>query len=168
VRRNYDGLLFDRRHSAPDSASRVLGVGHPAIDQALRQAAAWAKSTSILPAEDLHQPIIVFRATDRITGSGGQVRYVVIGIEVSSDAQGRSLLCDWRLLLRLNELVTSKRPRNQPPTKDFPKPEVVRELVFRAESVLSREVPSLDLPFRFPTLDLLAVLWPDTAETHSS
>ena len=49
VRRNYEGLLFDRRHRSSDAVSRVLGVGHPAIDRPLLQATGWTKSAAPFP-----------------------------------------------------------------------------------------------------------------------
>ena len=68
-------------------------------------------------------------------------------------------------MLRLNELVTSKKPRSQSPAKSSPEVAIVRELVHMAETALTSEIPSMDLPFRFPTLNLLAVLWPDSSGT---
>ena len=165
MRRNYEGLLFDRRHKSSDDVSRVLGVGHPAIDRPLLQATSWTKSAALIPVEDLSMPMAVFRVTDRITGTGGQVRSVVVGIEVQSETQSPTVLCDWRLLLRLNDLVMSKKSRTQSLTASSPEPTVVRELLYKAETALTREIPSMDLPFRFPTLTLLAVLWPDSNAT---
>ena len=160
VKRNYEGLLFDRGHKSPDAVSRVLGVGHPAIDRPLRQAIAWTKSTAILPADDLPLPPAVFRVTDRITGTGAQVRSVVAGLEVTGDDDRQPILCDWRLLLRLNDLLAAKKSRGSYPSWEVPGSQSVRELVQRAESALLRELPGMDLPFRFPTLDLLALFWP--------
>ena len=165
VRRNYEGLLFDRRHKSPDAVIRVLGVGHPAIDRPLRQAVAWPKSTAILPAEDSPLPLAVFRVTDRVTGTGAQVRSVVVGIEVTGDDDRQPILCDWRLLLRLNDLSAAKKPRVSYPSWEIPGSQAVQELVQRAESALVRELPGMDLPFRFPTLDLLALFWPGHVAT---
>ena len=165
VRRNYEGLLFDRRHRSSDAVSRVLGVGHPAIDRPLLQAAGWTKSAALVPVEDLPLPIAVFRVTDRITGTGGQVRSVVIGIEVQAETHSPTVLCDWRLLLRLNELEMSKKSRSQSLTGSSPEAAVVKELLQKAETALTSGIPKMDLPFRFPTLNLLAVLWPDSNDT---
>jgi len=157
--RNYEGLIFDRRHKAPDALSRVVGVGHPAIDQPLRQASAWSKSTAILASDDLPQPIPVFRIPDRTTGTGNQVRSIIAGVEMSADSEDPSILPDWRLLERLNTVTTVKKSRGPHPCLDAPPTESVRNMVHRAEAALLREIPSMDLPFRFPTLDLLGLFW---------
>jgi hypothetical protein len=161
VRRNYEGLLFDRGHKSPDAVGRVLGVGHPAIDRPLGQAIGWTKAAALLPVEDLPFPIPVFRVTDRITGSGGQVRSTVIGMEAQPDVPSPTVLNDWRLLLRLNELVVSKRARDPSPSRATPEPAAVREVIQKAESALTSQILGMGVPFRFPTLDLMAVLWPE-------
>jgi hypothetical protein len=105
--------------------------------------------------------IVVFRVTDRITGSGGQVRSLVFGVESTTEAPDATVLCDWVLLRRLNELARTRAPRSQDPPRSIPPAEAVREAVRRTATILSSQLPDMDLPFRFPTLDLLAVLWPE-------
>jgi superfamily II DNA or RNA helicase len=167
VRRSYEGLVFDRKHRAPDAVNRVAGVGHPAVDRPLLQATGWTKSAALLPAQDLSRPIVVFRVTDRITGSGAQVRSLVFGVESRTEALDATILCDWVLLRRLNEIAKTRTPRSQSLPRSMPLAEAVREVVESSASSLSFELPNMDLPFRFPTLDLLAVLWPEPATSPS-
>ena len=56
VRTSYQNLTFDRHDRSRDATQRVLGVGHPALDQALRQALALTSCATMLP-----------RARDRTT-----------------------------------------------------------------------------------------------------
>jgi hypothetical protein len=81
VRMNYDKLSFDRHDRGRDAAQRVLGVGHPAFDQALRQATALTARVTTLPRATLGRPLAVFRVIDRITGENGQISALVVGVD---------------------------------------------------------------------------------------
>ena len=158
--RTYENLVFDRKADGPDAARRVVGVGHPAIDQALVQASAWAGSAAFLPADRLSAPIAVFRIEDRVTGTGGQIRSVVVGEESSGDGLEPTVLADWKLVRRLNGLVPVPRPMGPIATSTPPEPDVVRRFLDQGLAAIPGQLKAMDLPFRFPTITLLAILWP--------
>jgi hypothetical protein len=57
VRTSYRNLTFDRHDRSRDATQRVLGVGHPALDQALRQALALTSCATLLPRAILDRPL---------------------------------------------------------------------------------------------------------------
>ncbi len=159
--RSYEGLVFDRKATGPEAAARIVGVGHPAVDQALRQATLWARSAALIPHAHLPHPIAVCRVEDRVTGTGGQVRSVVLGVEPAREGIEPAILPDWKLLQRLNDLAPVLGT-GEGLSATFAPAEVaaIRLTVEQARASILDHLDRLDLPFRFPAVDLLAILWP--------
>ena len=155
VRREYSNLTFDRNAGGRDAAMRVLGVGHPAVDEALKQAARLSACATILSRARLPHPLLIFRIADRVTGGGGTIRSAIVGYE--SDEPGE-VLVDWRLLERLNELSPSMGRSDNTTTIDPAVLDGVREKGFTA---VTDYLPQLDLGFRHPAPELCALFWPD-------
>ncbi len=160
VRMNYEKLSFDRHDRSSDAAQRVLGVGHPAFDQALRQATALAARVTILPRAILGRPLAVFRVIDRITGENGPINAAVVGVNCrQEDDVSEDILLDWQLLDRLNSLSIPQLSREPTPwTPD--KPNAVRDAVGRAQVAVELAIPSFGLHFRHPAADLVSLIWP--------
>ena len=160
VRPRYGGMVFDRHHRGPNAAQHVLGIGHRAVMHALQQAQGFTDSVTTLPQSVLKQPIFVFRIRDRLTGIGGAVQTVVVGVEVNPlDTQPGRVLQDWELLLRLNELSGISGVRRAGPADAPPDSEVVMRLYTQAEVLAQQQIQDLELPFQIPDVELLAIFW---------
>ncbi len=160
VRMNYEKLSFDRHDCSRDAAQRVLGVGHPAFDQALRQATAMAACVTTLPRSTVSRPLAVFRIIDRITGENGQVSAAVVGVDCDQGEKGSDdILLDWQLLERLNALSIPQLSREPTPwTPD--KPNAISDAIARAQVAVEQAIPSFGLHFRHPAADLVSFIWP--------
>lgn len=156
----YQGMVFRRDVHGRDAARRVLGVGHKVIGQALRQARGSDAAVATLPIETMSRPLVMYRIRDRVTGEQRTVRSAVVAMELDEGAPEKdTVLKDWELLERLNELVGTRSFRSE---SSLPPEDVtaVGQAIDRGMSRLRMEVSSLGLPFRFPEIEPLAVLWP--------
>lgn len=133
----------------------VAGVGLRVMDYALRAAADAADSLAALGG--LAGPFVVFGIRDRITGAGGAVRKVVVGM-LRIENLSWQLLRDWEVLKLLNP--AADRPRSGvfrvEPQEDINVPEILSD----AERCLRLRTGELDLPFRLPEIEHLACLVP--------
>jgi hypothetical protein len=95
-----------------------------------------------------------------LTGEQRAVRSVAIAVEIADGHNGTdSFFKDWELLERLNGLVGARgfrAPESVPPV-DLSAVEVALE---RSMSLARGRVLELGLPFRFPEVEPVAVLWP--------
>lgn len=161
IRSEYARMVFDRTVGRREAATRVLGMGSRVLGAALQEAKGLAASVATLPAIDLPRPLAIFRIYDRITGGGKVVQTITAGIEIDpTGATTSQLLPDWRLLVRLNELIGQRRGRwtePSPPPEDTG--EVLRCLE-TAQAMLAANLSAFDLPFARPQIELLALLWP--------
>lgn len=158
----YRDLMFERSTDKAVSSERILGVGHPAIDHAIRQARGSIASVTAIPQTVLGHPIIVFRITDKVTSRARNVRGIVAGVEVTSES--RQILLDWQLLLRLNDVLAKRTLRRD---GAIPRPtdsEQCDLVIDSAKEMLEQRIGELDSPFEAPEFRLLAVLWPSTAD----
>ena len=156
VRRTYENVVFDRNVTGKEAAQRVLGVGHKAVDEAIRQARATEDHLSVFSAVGFEMPLFIFRIRDRVTGLETTIRTVIVGVETIRETGAvATVLKDWELLLRLNKLV---KPRNS----DYrPNLEQVAGYLANATTAVRQGLATLDLPFRIPEVELYAVLWPE-------
>ena len=147
-------LLF-ARDPRPHDGEDIGGVGLRVMDHALRTA---TEATDALAAlGGLTGPLVVFALRDRITGSNGAVRKIVVGVQRNDDASWR-LLRDWEVLKLLNS--AADKPRS---TLFHAEPEEelnVSEILSVAEQSLRSRLDELDLPFRLPAIEQLACLVP--------
>ena len=166
VRSSYSGMIFDRNDRSKGSNERILGVGHKVMDLALEQSLALEEAVTSIPDSMLQRPVALFRVTDQVTGQGGAVRSVIVGIEGNSPARA---LRDWEVVEHLNAL--SERLGRQKWAKDSaPASNIsdVRNALEQARRVAHEHVAYLDLPFKMPSVDVLTVLWPVSAHETGS
>jgi superfamily II DNA or RNA helicase len=160
VRTAYEGLHFNRGVKGRDAAQRILGVGHKIVDQAIRQALMDDSSLAGLSVAALPDPVIIARIVDRVTADASPTRAVVVGVVLSTDDQApRKILRDWALIQLLNETLG----RMGPQTQQTPRPEdgdLVTSSAEAAVSLLRSRMGELDLSFKLPSVELLAILWP--------
>ena len=161
VRRSYENMIFDRRDRSRDAEQRILGVGHKVIDQALRQARSFQVSVTTLPPDSLKNPVIAFEVTDRVTTGGGALKKVIVGVKVAEGTHKEdAILRDWELLSVLNTLAEVpgvKRSETAMPPQDLTD---IKGAVERCDNLVRESLGYLGLPFKFPNIELSAVIWP--------
>ena len=148
----YD-LLF-AREPQPREGEDVAGVGLRVVDRAVEDAVELTGAFAAI--RGLDAPIFVFSVRDRITGSDGSIRAVVVAVQ--SGAGGKwTLNRDWELVKRLNPLAD--KPRS-PVFTDADSADDVSDLMTSARNFVVSQIDSLDLPFTLPTVESLACLVP--------
>jgi len=150
----YD-LLF-ARDPKPAENEDTAGVGLLVIDRALKAGVNIPKAT-LAALGELEHTLVLFTVRDKVTGSEGAVRKVVVGVIRGDDGTDWKLLRDWEVIKLLNNFAD--RPAS--PVFDAKSDAAdLRDLVSSAEGFLHNEVGGLDLPFRVPTVETLACLVP--------
>lgn len=161
VRSAYDGLVFDRTVRGKDAVSRVVGIGHRIVEQALQQAGNESVCASIVSSTLLPEPIIVARILDRVTGKDVAVRSVVVAAERSTATGNWTILRDWQAVRRLSELANNlnvlRRLCDAPPDLA-----AIQTATSSALRRIESELPALKISFRVPFVEPLVVLWPGT------
>ncbi len=147
----YD-LLF-AREPQPKEGEDVAGVGLRVVDRALRDAAELTGAFAAI--RGLDAPIFVFSVHDRITGSDGPIRTVIIAAQSGADDDW-NLIRDWELVHFLNPLADKPRSlfRDSEAALD------VSGLFASARQYVRSQIDRLDLPFVLPTVEDLACLVP--------
>ena len=156
----YD-LLF-AREPRPKAGEDVAGVGLRVVDRAVRDAAELTGAFGAI--RGLDAPLLVFRVRDRITGSDGPVRAVVVAAQSGGDGAW-TLVRDWELMQRLNPLAD--KPRSLAFADAHPAYEVAH-LMEDARRYVESQIDVLELPFALPAVESLACLAPGEAETHGA
>jgi hypothetical protein len=158
----YDGMVFQREVRGQDASRKVLGVGHKLMGEALRQARESTATIATLPQEALKRPLVVYRIRDKVTGEPRAVRTVIVAVEIDESEGNDTILKDWELLEKLNELVGSQglRAKHSIPPADIAR---VEQALERGMSLANIAAKELALPFRFLEVELQAVLWPVAA-----
>ena len=157
----YD-LLF-AREPRPKAGEDVAGVGLRVVDRAVRDAAELTGAFGAI--RGLDAPLFVFRVRDRITGSDGPVRAVVVAAQSGGDGAW-TLVRDWELMQRLNPLAD--KPRSLVFAGAYPAYDVAADLMADARQYIESQLDTLDLPFSLPAVESLACLVPGEAETHGA
>ena len=157
---HYD-LLF-AREPQPKDGEEVAGVGLRVVDRAVRDAVELNGAFGTI--RGLDAPIFVFSVRDRITGSDGPIRAVVVAAQSGSDGAW-TLVRDWELMLRLNPLAD--KPRS-PVFADAHPVYDVANLMAEARQYVESHIGALELPFTLPAVESLACLVPGEAATQGA
>jgi hypothetical protein len=155
IRQRYEDVHFERKR-APRKKGTVLGVGNRLLDAALEQACKLPDTYASLSGDSATELLLVFRCYDRITGNPAQPKAVICGI--ISKAGKRHIIKDWQVLQTANEVASNIRPSLDSeigPTHVNPGD---KGLLDQAEVMLREAIPSMDLPFRQPELELLGIV----------
>lgn len=143
VRRRYEGLVFSREITGRHASESVIGVGHKAFDQAMRQAKAQKVSLCYMP--DRSDSMLIFQLYDQITESSGHIRESVAGVKfrLGAPVESWGLLGDWRVLEWLNNLsIDIEDYQGETPLK-----EALDDTLEKAGEFLDSKLAALDLPF---------------------
>ena len=154
-------LLF-AREPKPKVGEDVAGVGLRVVDRAVRDAVELTGAFGAI--RGLDAPIFVFGVRDRITGSDGPVRAVVVAAQSGSDGAW-TLVRDWELMRRLNPLAD--KPRSLVFAHSQPACDVA-DLLADARQYVESQLDALELPFALPAVESLACLAPAEKATHGS
>ncbi len=157
---SYEDMIFDRLDRSPQANKRILGVGHRLIDLSLKQAHALTASLACVPRQQMEKPLILFWVSDQITAESRSVRRIVLGIEVPlGGTEDSRMLRDAEVLGVLNRMsqVSSKGKVAYDAEQDGP---TLLLALNEARNLARRCVGDLGLPFRVPTVQEIAVLWP--------
>jgi ERCC4-related helicase len=157
----YD-LLF-AREPRPNEGEDIAGIGLRVVDCAVQ--AAVCLSDSFGAVGELSAPLVIFAVRDRITGSDGPVRMVIVGATKSADRLWK-MLRDWELIKLLNPLAD--KPRSQVLAAERYTEHGLLDLLVSAQQHVESHLVGLDLPFRLPTIERLACLVPGTSGTDST
>ena len=152
--------LFFAREPKPREGEDVAGVGLRVVDRAVRDAVELTESFATI--RGLDAPIFVFSVRDRITGSDGSIRTVVVAAQSGADGAW-NLIRDWELIRHLNPLAD--KPRSTVFTDSDPAYNV-SDLVASAQRYVVSQIGALDVPFALPTVESLACLVPGQVPTH--
>jgi len=149
----YD-LLF-AREPRPVAGEDVAGVGLRVVDRALRTAIEVPDALAAMG--DIAGPLVVFALRDRITGSQGAIRRVIVGLQKNETGEWTTLR-DWEVIKLLNPAADKPRSGvfDVSPSREVN----VMNLLLDAERILESRLNQLDLPFHLPTIERLACLVP--------
>lgn len=156
IRSSYSDMVFERRSSAPD---RVLGIGHPLVDVAVKQARGHSASVAPIPETLLSEPLLVFSISDRVTSSPLTVRRAIAGVRLAANGPP-SLLRDWELLVALNGLVEKRSFRRDTESARPPGVDDLQAACTEAQALVLRSLGYLELEYQAPEAQLLVALWP--------
>lgn len=147
-------LLF-AREQRPRKDEDIAGIGLRVVNRAVDAAIKTTDALAIVGGLD--GLIAVFTLSDRVTGSDGTIRKVVVGMHRKPDGVW-NLLRDWELLKTLNEIAD--RPRSS--ALHSPKGDVtdLRSILMGAETSLRSRAEDLRLPFQRVATECIACLVP--------
>ncbi len=155
----YYDLVF-AREPQPKVGEDVAGVGLRVVDRAVRDAVQLTGAYGTV--RGLDAPIFVFSVRDRVTGSDGPVRAVVVAAQLSRDGAW-NLVRDWQLMQLLNPLAD--KPRSLGLTDSQPASDIV-DLMADARQYVALHIDEIELPFALPAVESLACLIPGEATTQ--
>jgi ERCC4-related helicase len=158
LRTRYQKLTFDRHVRGEGASSRIIGVGHPLVDHAIKAAA--AVDALIAQVDGFEGTLLIVSVEDVVTGQSGLVHRMVFGF-LTND-QGEMILRDWELLLLLNKLKpAAQASRHQDSKADTTNVDHLVEK-FNAEILKS------DLGFRIPVSIPMCLLLGENSAPHQS
>lgn len=168
VKPRYTDVRFNRKPSSSGEKGTVVGVGSRLLDTALEQAGQLPESYAVVSERpDSQSLLLIFRCYDRITGNPGQPKTIMCGVLYEGDAF--RTLKDWQVLLMLNELAGSVKPTVETEAdRAAVAPTGNLEILTKGEAVLREALPSLDLPYRQPELELFGIIAGISQTSHGA
>ncbi len=159
LRPEYKDLTFKRQGSADTAVSKVLGVGHVVMDAALKANKENDCCVTSTPA-GLAQPLVAFKVRDRVTA--GDTKPLIFAVSIALDGTESTVLADWELLKRLNEVTLPRYPTSSGTSAPAEPPVAPSVLVAQAQRNLEGHLQKIDHRFRQPEAEPLALFWPQT------
>ena len=140
-----------------------MGVGHRIVDRAIDQALNITACATSVSEKMIKSPIFVFQVRDRLTTEDVHVKKAILGVSVVPGAsQSFSVLKDWELLVILNDISEGKGVRFAKEAVPSIEAGNIRTVLPEALKVANIAVSSMDVPFKLPDVELLAIICPAT------
>jgi superfamily II DNA or RNA helicase len=155
---DYSEMIFDRDRVGDGPPEQLLGVGHKLVDMALSQAEKIESCFAAISGDKLPYPVVVLRVYDRITTGEASRSAVLCGAEVRNGQA--TIIPDWVLLQRLNELSAHSLARMAGGTPDGAKEAVELIPVFIQDAI--QFVMAAGAAFRHPDATVVAILVPNS------
>jgi len=155
IKPRYEDAHFERRLPSQKKGT-ILGIGSRVFDAALAQACQLTDSYAVSQHGEASGLLFVFRTYDRITGNPAQPKSIVLGILQERDKF--RLLKDWQVLQSLNALTVELKPLSNEENPPANVPLGDQSVLQQADTVARAALPTLDLPFRQPELELLGII----------
>jgi len=155
IRRKYTNLVFDRTVKSQDGD--VLGIGHPIMENALSQAEQFEACFAV--ARGITAPLFIFQIRDQLTGEESNVTNVMLAIQCEND--GMKLLMDEAVVNTLSKIHDAMPKSNKDIYLNSASQVNINELLNNAELELKNKLPSMKLPYRIPSYELVAGLIPE-------
>jgi superfamily II DNA or RNA helicase len=153
-------LLFSRK-LRPERDEDIAGIGLKVVDQAIQTA---IELTDVLSSVgELTGPLVVFAIRDRITGSEGAVRNIIVGLQ--QECGEWKLLRDWQIIKLLNPIAEKPRSKLLDVTPEAEQDKT--KLLLDAKQIIESRLKELDLPFQLPVVESLACLIPGSSQDKS-
>jgi ERCC4-related helicase len=160
VMQRYSELTFDRSVRGPEAASRVVGVGHRAFEQALRQSL--LLDSRIATVRGLRQPLYIFSIFDQVTSTGSQVRRIVVGLEPTAEGKDPNLLRDWEALRLLNGTKPRRRQDERSESIKLT-PDGQAQSLVEMERFLASKLDAVTPDYHVPSIEPEMILLPEKA-----
>lgn len=151
----YEDLVFDRTGENTGANERIIGIGHPLMTRALRQAMQLGATHAVAPKGSIALPLLLFRFVNRVTTEEAAISTVVRGVELHpngpialSDAQS------FEILQRMAETT---------PTTDGGSgvPKSVLDRISDAKSWVGANLRTFALPFDLAAVEFEVAFWPE-------
>lgn len=163
VNSHYKDMRFDRKTNKGDSLGHILGIGSRVFNMAIKQAIEIKATISSF--SDFKEILYVFKIYDRLTENKRNIRNKIAGIAFSNIKE--SIYTDNDLMLILNELY---KKSNKNTIKDAIenihkyKADHLEQLSKKAQEILGENLLKMDIPFKKPEIELIAIILPDKIE----
>lgn len=153
VLRRYDRMLFCRDLQGKDAQSRILGVGHPLIDNALQQAREFDAKVAVV--SGLEAILVICLVFERITTGKGQLKRLLLGVEHPREGESR-VVRDVDVLSTLNGSKVQRSDRQESTQLHLP----TIELVERSRRLVESYIWEEKFPFLAPEVGIHSILVP--------
>ena len=151
----YENLVFDRTGETTAANERIIGIGHPLMTRALRQAIQLNASHAVVPKGALELPVLLFRFVNRVTTEEAAVSTVVRGVELTLD--GPAALSDARAFGTLRGMTETALPADN----GGHVPEGVLSRVTGTKTWVADHIDAFALPFDLAAVEFESAFWPE-------
>lgn len=158
ARSDYANMVFSRN---ADNGEKVLGFGHTAFHEAVRQSRELSASTTALPSNRLSEPLAVFKVSERLTSTTQTVRSALVGVAIN--VEKLVALSDWQLVGKLNDLLEKRSYQRTPAPARPSESAQLDSFIHRAQKIVEQSLECLDISFQVPDISLFAVLCPTSS-----
>ena len=152
---SFDRLSFLRKDST-EMGEPTVGVGNAMTDAALAQAIEYPDCISCYGSLE-NEIIFLFSCHDKLTGSGDKINSITFGVLTHITSEEISLLQDWELLVRLNEIKINDNIEEKLIPFNF------LEILEKTQSWIEDKEQEIDTGFKIPVFKCECVICPKSS-----